>query len=398
MYLRTPAAPESHVVAPSPILRALLLQLRPEIMNSTLPFVSVVMPVRNEARFIRASIGSILAQTYPRERMEVIVADGESDDETRALVADIAAADSRVRLVENRRRIMAAGFNVGLAAARGDVILMMGGHAELCPDYLWTCVDLLRQGAADCVGGLVHAAGESAEGEAIALGITSRFGVGPCSFRSGSVQNQCVDTAAFGAYRREVFLRAGPLDESMVRNQDDEFNYRIRKLGARILLAPNIHSSYRCRRSLSQLWKQYYYYGLWKVRVLQKHPRQMHWRQFVPAVFILALLVSFILSVALAPARRILIATAGAYLFANLGNSVAIALARSKPRLIPGLSLAFGTIHFSYGIGFVCGLGKFCGEWFPTHAHPSTDAPVEPSFVSRPSDLALERRERTTRV
>jgi glycosyltransferase involved in cell wall biosynthesis len=329
---------------------------------SALPFVSIIMPVRNEERHITNVLQSLLGQDYPHDRMEIIVADGMSSDATRQMVSAI--RDDRVHLLENHRRIMSAGFNLGLKAARGEIIVMMGGHTEIAADYLKASVSLLQKGDVDCVGGPIRTVGETDVATAISLAMSSRFGVGGTAFRVGCREPKCVDTVAFGVYTRKIMERAGPLDEEFVRGQDDEFNYRLRKLGGKILLAPELRSRYTSRSSFHSLWWQYFGYGYWKVRILQKHPRQMQLRQFVPAGFVLALLVSFVMA-AVRPALGglMLFALCGAYLFATAFISVSLA-ARNHWKLAPLLALTFPVLHFSYGIGFLAGLIRFCNRWW----------------------------------
>lgn len=329
-----------------------------------LPFVSIIMPVRNEERGISRALNCLLAQDYPRDRMEVLVADGMSTDGTRGMVSVAAARDSRIRLLDNRRGIMASGFNLGLKASTGDIIIMMGGHTEVASDYVRTSAALLQKGLADCVGGPINTVGETNVARAISLAMSSRFGVGGSAFRVGCRERKYVDTVAYGAYTRSIMERAGPLDEEFVRGQDDEFNYRLRKLGAKILIAPELRSRYTSRSSIPSLWRQYFQYGYWKVCVLQKHPRQMQVRQFVPVVFVCSLLVSLILAVVHpAMGSRMTLLVGGSYLLTTLLVSTALACGRERWRLAPALAMSFPVLHFSYGAGFLVGLAKFCTRW-----------------------------------
>jgi succinoglycan biosynthesis protein ExoA len=329
-----------------------------------LPFVSIIMPIRNEERGILRALESLLSQDYPRDRMEILVADGLSTDKTRRIMSIAAADDSRIRLLDNPRCIMASGFNVGLKTARGDIIIMMGGHTEMAPDYVRTSVSLLKMGIADCVGGPIKTVGETDVARVISLAMSSRFGVGGSAFRIGCCKRKYVDTVAFGAYTRKIMERAGPLDEKFVRGQDDEFNYRLRKLGAKILLAPELRSTYTSRSSISSLWRQYFQYGYWKVAVLQKHPRQMQLRQFVPALFVCSLLVSLILAVVHpAVGFRMMLLLGGSYLLATLLVSVSLAWGRERWRPVLALAISFPVLHFSYGTGFLVGLAMFCNRW-----------------------------------
>jgi len=331
--------------------------------SSELPFVSIIMPIRNEERAIARVLKCLLAQDYPHDRMEIIVADGMSTDGTRGIVSAAAACDSRVRLLDNPRRIMPSGFNFGLKAARGDIIIMMGGHTEIARDYVSTSAALLQKGLADCVGGPIRTVGETGVAQAISLAMSSRFGVGGSAFRIGCCERKYVDTVAFGAYTRAIMERAGPLDEELVHAQDDEFNYRLRKLGGKILITPELHSQYTSRSSMPSLWRQYFHYGYWKVRILQKHPRQMQLRQFVPAVFVLSILASLILAV-VRPAigTGMMLLLGGSYLLTMLCVSMSLAF-RSEWRLAPVLALSFPVLHLSYGSGFLVGLAKFCNRW-----------------------------------
>ena len=326
------------------------------------PMVSIIMPVRNEEKHIASVLQSLIGQDYPHDRMEIIVADGMSTDGTRQSIS--ATTDRRIRLLDNPRRMMAAGFNLGLKAAGGDIIIMMGGHTQIATDYVKTSVALLQNGDADCVGGPIRTVGETEVATAISLAMSSRFGVGGTAFRIGCREPKYVDTVAFGAYTRKIMDQAGPLDEEFVRGQDDEFNYRLRKLGGKILLAPGLRSRYTSRSSFGSLWRQYFQYGYWKVRVLQKHPRQMQLRQFVPAGFVLCLLASLMMAVARPiVGRAMFLLLGGSYLIAMLLVTASLA-SRNRWRLAPVLALTFPVLHFSYGIGFLVGLIRFCNRWW----------------------------------
>ena len=309
-------------------------------MSTALPFVSVILPVRNEESSIARALGCLLAQDYPPDRMEIIVADGMSTDGTRQIVARAAAKDARICLIDNPRHIMAAGFNAGLSLSRGDVIVMMGGHSVLAPDYLKLCCSVLEHGIADCVGGPIRTVCQTAGAEAIALAMSSRFGVGGVAFRVGSPEPKYVDTVAFGAYTRRIVQQAGPLDEELVRDQDDEFNYRIRGLGGKILLVPQIRSWYTSRSSIRSLWRQYFQYGYWKVRVMQKHPRQMQWRHFVPAALVSALFF-FLVSLPVRPefGAAMLFALCAMYMLASAVAALGLDASEAVPYSYPELYL-----------------------------------------------------------
>ena len=257
------------------------------------PLVSILVPVRNEELYIERCLYSLAAQDYPRHRFEVLVIDGQSDDRTPNLVSRFAAESTLdLRFLTNPMRTTAAGLNAGLDAARGEVIVRVDGHATTAPDFLRRSVEALDETGADCVGGVIESEGESYVGRAIALAMSSRFGVGGAAFRTGGAGS--VDTVAFGAYRRDVFDRLGPFAEDIDRGEDDEFNYRLRDAGASILLVPGIHARYTVRGDLADLWRQYFGYGRAKPEVLRRHPRQTRARQLAPPVFGVCLVLSSI--------------------------------------------------------------------------------------------------------
>ncbi len=326
-------------------------------MNA-LPLVTVIMPIRNEADFIDRSLGAVLAQDYPTSSLEILIADGRSTDATRQRVESIRERHPNVRLLDNAGRIVSTGINAALAEARGEVIVRVDGHCEIAPDYLRNGVRHLLEAGADGVGGPLDTVGETAAAGAIAAAMSSGFGVGGAAFRTGRSGGRWVDTVAFPAYTRQAVGRAGAFDEELVRNQDDEYNYRLRKLGGRVRLASDMRARYYSRSSLRSLWRQYFQYGFWKVRVLQKHPRQMQARQFVPGLFVLALMATAAAAPASALARMLGIAVASSYLAANLGAAVWTARRHGWRHLLR-LPIAFAFLHLSYGLGFLSGLLRF---------------------------------------
>jgi GT2 family glycosyltransferase len=192
--------------------------------------------------------------------------------------------------------------------------------------------------------------------------MSSRFGVGGSAFRVANSNTQFTDTVAFPAYTRAVIDRAGPFDEELVRNQDDEYNYRLRKLGVKILLAFDVRSRYYSRATLTRLWSQYFQYGYWKVRVMQKHPRQMRLRQFAPPLFVAALLVALLLLPVFSVAGYLLGLMAGIYALAVLSASI-ISARKNGWLVLPILPLAFAILHLAYGSGFLIGLLKFWNRY-----------------------------------
>lgn len=334
-----------------------------QLPGEKLPFVSVIMPVRNEADFIRRSLGAVLGQSYPHDRLEIVVADGNSDDETVRIIERLGEkTDVSITVVNNPERIAPTALNRAVARAKGEIVVRVDGHCEIAADYVEKCVSYLVAGQADGVGGSIETVGETVTAQAIAAAMSSKFGVGGSAFRTVKNRELPVDTVAFPGYTRAILNRAGAFNEELVRNQDDEFNYRIRKLGGRILLAPDIRSRYYSRSDFRSLWRQYFQYGYWKVRVLQLHPKQMSPRQFVPLFFVVTLGALGLLSFFSLTALWALIVVLGVYLTANAA-AAAQSAAGIGAKAAPLVSLGFVILHLSYGTGFLWGLFAFRSRW-----------------------------------
>lgn len=326
------------------------------------PFITIMMPVRNEANYVSSSLKAVLSQDYPRECTEVIVVDGMSTDQTREIVKKYMLSHPNVQLLDNTVKIAPTALNIALRKARGDVIIRVDGHCEIAPDYVSRCVQHLFTEQVDCVGGPIETIGENFSARTIAMAMSSFFGVGGSPFRTIKEKSLLVDSVAFPAYTREAVKKTGFFDEELVRNQDDEYNYRLRKLGGKILLSPDIRSRYYSRSSLIKLWQQYFQYGYWKVRVMQKHPYQMHPRQLVPPIFVAGLMTGSCIGLIYHPAWILSVIILAAYLMANLAASAWLA-SRNGCRYLFLLPYVFMILHVSYGLGFLVGLVKFANGW-----------------------------------
>jgi succinoglycan biosynthesis protein ExoA len=328
------------------------------------PLLTIIMPVYNEEKYIEKTLTAIRNQDYLENRMEVIIVDGRSHDATKEKVIAFSQNNSHldITVLDNDRRIFPAGFNKAMQYARGDVIIILGGHTFIAVDYVSQCVAALQKYDCVAVGGSIETVSKTYQGKAIAAAMASPFGVGGVSFRTKKGRTCEVDTVAFAAYRRDAIIAAGLMDEELVRNQDDEFNYRLRKLGGKIYLSADIHASYHSRSSLSSLWRQYFQYGYWKVRVLQKHPLQMRPRQFIPPLFVLAALLSALLMLLVPFGYYLFVLVIGSYSIANLFASLAVARKQGLNYFFL-LPFVFFILHFSYGLGFLIGLAKFLNRW-----------------------------------
>ena len=320
---------------------------------ANLPLISILMPVRNEESHIRSAVESVLTNGYPLDRMEVLVIDGDSDDGTVSVLQEMAST-LPLRILRNAARIVPPAMNIGLAEARGEIIFRLDGHAKFLPGYLNRVVAFLAaHPEVACAGGALQTRGESPIGQAITAAQSSPFGVGNSRFRLAGFTGE-VDTLAFGGYRREIFQQIGGFDEELVRNQDDEFNHRLLKAGHKIMMLGDISILYFSRGSYVKLWRQYFQYGFWKIRTMQKLGKIPTLRAVVPVLFILAMLTSM----ALVPWTLLPILTLaivyGAFLLVGFfhGERQSFILRWRK-------SLATLILHFSYGLGECLGILKF---------------------------------------
>jgi len=322
------------------------------------PHISVIVPVRNESRYIAPCLKSLLANDYPVEEVEILVIDGLSDDGTRKLAESFQDQGPLLRVIDNPDRIVPAALNRGLREAHGEIIIRVDGHAEVAPDFIRKNVETLQAvPEAGCVGGRIESRGTSLMGQVIPLAQGSLFGGGGgIWFRSRKAG--FVDTVPYGAYRSVVFEKVGFFDETLVRDQDEEFNYRLREAGYKIYLNPEIRSIYHARESLLKFAKQYFQYGFWKVKVFRKRTKMMQARQFVPPFFVAALFFLAAASTMWDSARLALGCLVVTYLLFSLLASLAIGK-RKGWRFVLTLPLAFGVMHLGYGLGFWSGVFYF---------------------------------------
>lgn len=325
------------------------------------PLVTVVVPMRNEERFIGECLDSLTRQDYPSDRIEVLVVDGRSEDASRSIVLAKSWEYDFIRLLDNPKRIAPAALNVGIQNARGDVIIRLDAHNFAASDFISKNVAYLSKPGVDCVGGPIQIVSRSFVGKAISLAMSCPFGVGDSLYRY-SQREQYVDTVQNPAYHREVFERVGYFDEELVRNQDIEFNYRLRRNGGKVLLTPEVRSYYYPRSSLKGLWKQNFANGFWNIKTVRKTPGSLSVRHFVPLVFVIALGSSMLLSTFFTLARILLLFILSSYFALALGYSVMIGWRKGPCAAL--LPLVFPTLHISYGLGSVWGLVEWVRRFF----------------------------------
>jgi succinoglycan biosynthesis protein ExoA len=321
-----------------------------------LPFVSVMVPVRNEEQFIGPMLAGLLSQDYPPDLMEILVVDGRSEDATRAVVRELAARYAEVRLLDNPKRWSSAGRNAAVRAARGDVLLLIDGHCELeHRGYMRDLVEVFRRSGADCVGRPqpLEVTGASVRQRAVALARASRLGHHPDSFIYSDLEGFVKPQSVAVAYRRSVFEAVGLFDESFDACEDVEFNHRVDRAGLRCFFTPRLAVRYHPRGTLAGLFRQMVRYGRGRVRLLRKHRDTLSVGSLLPAAFVLGV-VAGPAAAALSGWLAALYAGALAlYVVVVLLTSLLLAVRARDPRLLPWLPLAFLAIHFGAGAGLL---------------------------------------------
>ena len=323
--------------------------------------VSIVVPCRNEVRYIRMFLENLLHQDYGGLSWEAIIADGMSDDGTRELLKDF--SHPQIFWIDNPEGIVSTGLNRAIRRARGEYVLRMDLHADYAPDYVRRSVETLVETGADNAGGPARTRAEGYIASAIAAAYHSAFACGGARFHDERYEGY-VDTVTYGCWRRSTLERLGLFDEGLVRNQDDELNLRIIRAGGRIWQSPRIVSWYVPRSSLWALARQYFQYGFWKVAVIRKHRIPASWRHLVPGMFVLGALglpagALFCWGAGLPSAAAGISATWGGLMGLYLAASIAAAVWTARRRgfgIVMVLPVVFACYHFSYGLGFLSGL------------------------------------------
>ena len=329
-----------------------------------IPTVGIAIAARNEVDAISPLLDSIASQTTD-STITVAIADGSPDGQTSAAAAAWSLNNRNVKVLRlsNPEHTAPAGFNMAVRALATDVVIILGAHSKIAPDFVERNLIALRDTGADCTGGLLETRGRSAVGHAIAAAMSSPFGVGNARFRVGGGAGP-VDTAAFGAYRSNVFEDLGGFDAGLVGAEDDEFNLRLIRSGGTIWFDPAIQSTYFCRDRLADLWKQYWGYGRGKSLVLLKHKRPPSARMFAPAALVLAIAISAMTSIAQRRPHALIVVTGG-YL-----GTIGIAGLRIARRssVDPASTIgALATLHLSYGTGLIHGVAVGVRRHRPSH-------------------------------
>jgi succinoglycan biosynthesis protein ExoA len=321
--------------------------------------VSIIVPCYNERSTIPLLLDALFAQTYPNKALEVVIADGVSTDGTQSVITDwqVKHPELAIKLIENPARSIPTALNAAIKASTGDFIVRLDAHSKPHHDYVERIVTALEEGLGQNVGGVwdIRPSSDHWIARSIAAAAGHPIGVGDARYRY-SDQAALVDTVPFGAFNRSLLEQIGLFDETLLTNEDYEFNARIRQVGGKIWLDPQIRSVYYARRDLKALARQYWRYGFWKWQMLRRYPETIRLRQALPPLFIISLLLLLLLAPFFVLMLWTLIALIGVYTLLLLLAGLQLAIKHKSAALWVGVPLAIGIMHFSWGAGFLWGV------------------------------------------
>ena len=306
--------------------------------------VSIIIPCRDEEKFVSQCLASIIANDYPKDKLEVLVIDGMSEDGTRKIIEEYIRQYPYIKLLENPQKYTPFALNIGIKQAKGEIIMRMDAHAIYEKDYISKCLRYLDEYKADNVGGIwiTVPRDNTFIGKAIALVLSHPFGAGNAYYRIGySKEPRWVDTVPFGCYRKEIFKKIGFYNENLVRSQDMEFNLRLKKSGGKILLVPDIVSYYYPKSNLKEFFFHNFEDGIWAIYPLKFMKTPLRLRHYIPLIFVLTLPLNIWF-----------------YIPLSLFFSLQIAFREKDLRLFFLMPLVFAARHIGYGLGSVVGLIK----------------------------------------
>lgn len=320
--------------------------------------VSVIVPCKNEEKFITKVLNSLIDQDYPKENLEILVVDGMSSDGSQNVIKEYEKKYAYIKLLENSKSITPAAMNLGIKQARGNIIIKMDAHSVYEKNYISKCIDYLTKYDADNVGGILvtRPGNESIMAKAIARSLSHFFGVGSSPFRKQSTKPRFVDTVAFGCYKKSVFETIGYYDERLVKSSDMELNTRLTRAGGKILLVPEIVAYYYADATIASFLRHNFIDGFWTTYPLAFVPNFLHPRHLLPLFFVAVIVFSLILGVFSSLFLTIAFSVLSIYFFASFVTSFHIAGEKKDGRYFFLMPLAFATRHFGYGIGSLWGL------------------------------------------
>ena len=331
--------------------------------SSRLPFISVVIPVRNEHKYIRACLDSVLRQDYPRDRHEVLLAVGPSEDDTEEIIREYEACYGHIHMLKNSKGTISCGLNIGIKAAKGKYIVRMDAHSEFAQDYISKCVEYLLKNGAENVGGPMVAEGKNPIQRAVAAAYHSSFALGGGKQHIKAYEGYS-DTVFLGAFKKSTAEKIGLFDEKLILNEDDDFNFRISEAGGKIFISSEIQSTYDPRDTYLGLIKQYFGYGFWKVAVIKKHHKPARLSHLVPMMFVLFLTLGGLFSCFSQRFRKYYAGVLGLYAVMDAGASFSLKVDDNPDGFMLRLRLMLihFLLHVSYGCGFIAGIFRFGGR------------------------------------
>lgn len=340
-------------------------------MYPDFPRISVVIPCFNEEKYIAALIENLLQQDYPKDKTEIIFADGLSSDRTKEIIQSYqnfslhrrgvgGEANPFIKIIDNPHRVVPHALNSAIRASTGEIIVRMDAHSIYPKNYWSVLVQKLQEHNAENVGGvwITQAGAETLTAKAIVLATSHPLGIGNADYRLGAKEDKVADTVPYGCFHRSLFERIGYFDEQLLRNQDDEFNGRIIKNGGKIVLIPSLEIKYFARENFKKLWRMFYQYGLFKPLVNLKLGAPATIRQFAPPALVLALVLPLLIGLFFPFFLALWLIAITVYVSIVVSVSVHLSVTNSIS-LYPYLLLAFPVIHFAYGLGYIFGIIKF---------------------------------------
>ncbi len=331
-------------------------------MKNNLPLVSIIIPCRNEEKFINKCLESIMANDYPKDRLEILVVDGMSEDRTRKIMERYTQQYSFIRLLDNPKKITPCAFNMGIKHANGEFIMIMSAHAACKRDYILKCIKNSQKYNADNVGGMwrIVPRDNNLVGKAITLVLSHPFGVGNAYYRIDySKEPRWVDTAAYGCYRRDVFKKIGFFNEKLIHSQDMDFNLRLKRAGGKTLLVPDAIVYYYARSDFKSFCKHNFRNGVWAIYPMKyvKH-MPVSYRHLIPLVFVSSLVGSAIFSSFSVVFLWLFLFIVGSYSLANFYFSCKTAFREKNFRYLFIIPIMFASFHIGYGLGSIWGAIK----------------------------------------
>ncbi len=329
-------------------------------MINNLPFISIIISCRNEERFITRCLDSVINQDYPKDKLELLVIDGASEDRTREIIKDFVKKYSFVKLLNNPKKIKPIALNMSIKIAKGENIIIMDAHTIYKKDYILKSVKYLEEYKADNVGGVIKSIPEenTLSAQAIVFVLSHPFGVGNSYFRIGSKKPRWVDGLAFGCYRKEVFEKNGLFNENLIKSQDMEFNLRLKKAGGKILLVPEIIAYYYPKSNLKDFFLHNFKDGIWMTYHFKFSKIFFYPRHYIPLIFVSTLMGSIVAAVFSPPFILFFLSVIWLYLFLAFCFSIKTAFSKKEWKYLFLIPLAFACRHFGHGLGSLYGIVK----------------------------------------